>query len=82
MCDDHFQQRQADDDKITDLEGRIAKTREKREESKTIRQQKEDEKNAKLELMKQQHAEQEAAKAAMQQTTLASLPSSSQTQNS
>ena len=73
MCDDHFQQRKEDDDKITDLEGRIAKTREKREESKTIRQQKEDEKNAKLELMKQQHAEQEAAKAATQKARQAEI---------
>ena len=37
MCDDHFKQRAEDDDKIKDLEGRIAETRKHREESKAIR---------------------------------------------
>ena len=73
MCDDHFQQRKEDDDMISDLEGRIMKTREKREESKSIRQQKEDEKNAKLEMIKQQAIEQEAAKAASQKERQADI---------
>ena len=73
MCDDHFQKRKEDDEKIKDLEGRIAETRKKREESKAIRLAKENEKNEKLEALKAQHAKEEAEKVATQKARQAEI---------
>lgn len=73
MCDDHFHKREEDDAKIKDLEGRIAETRKKREESKAIRLAKEAEKNEKLEALKAQHAKEEAEKVASQKARQAEI---------